>query len=59
MTVPRVPTLEDVVRRGLVGLGVLLRGEEDVLVPRHRRFERVDRSLAADEELADHVRERR
>ena len=42
MTVPSVPDCEDVVRRRLVGLGVLLRGEEDVLVPRHRRVERVD-----------------
>ena len=34
--------LEDVVRRRLVGLRVLLRGEEDLLVARHRRVERVD-----------------
>ena len=54
---PSVPTVEDVVRRRLVGLRVLLRGEEDVLVARHRRVERVDRPLAADEELRHHVRE--
>ena len=48
--------LEDVVRRGLVGLGVLLRGEEDVLVARHRGIERVDRPLPTDEELTHHVR---
>ncbi len=33
---------EDVVRRRLVGLRVLLRGEEDVFVARHGGVERVD-----------------
>ena len=42
---------------GLVGLRVLLGGEEDVLVAGHRRVERVDAPLAPDEELTDHVRE--
>ena len=52
MTVPSVPTGKMSSGVGLVGLRVLLRGEEDVLVARHRLVERVDRLLAPDEELA-------
>ena len=49
--------LEDVVRRGLVGLRLLLRGEEDILVVRHRFFQGGDRLLAPHEERHHHVRE--
>ena len=57
MIVPTVPTAKMSSGVGLVGLRVLLRGEEDLLVARHRLFERADRLLAADEERHDHVRE--
>ena len=49
--------LEDVLWRGLVGLGVLLRGEEDLLVVREGRVDRRDALLAAHEQRHDHVRE--
>ena len=50
----------DVVDRvglGIVVGGVLLGGEQDLLVGAHHLFERPDRLLAPDEERHDHVRE--
>src|SRR5207244_8275716 len=46
---------EDVLRHRLVGLGLLLRGKEDVLVVAHRLFQRGDGLLAPHEEGYDHV----
>ena len=58
MIVPERADGEDVLGRRVVGLGLLLRGEEDLLVCLcHRLFERGDRLLAADEERHHHVRE--
>src|SRR5690606_3862337 len=41
----------------LVFAGVLLRGEQDLLVSAHHFLERANRLLATDEERHDHVRE--
>ena len=49
--------LVDRLGRRLVVAGVLLRGEQDLLVGAHHFLERADRLLAADEERHDHVRE--
>jgi hypothetical protein len=46
----------DVIRRRIVGLGALLRGEKDLLVARHRLVEGGDALFAADEKLRHHVR---
>ena len=48
--------LVDGVGRRIVVAGILLRGEQDLLVGAHHFFERVDRLLAADEQRHDHVR---
>ena len=47
----------DVVRRGIVLAGVLLRHQQDLLVVLHDVFQRPDRFLAADEQRHDHVGE--
>ena len=57
MIAPTVPTAKMSSGVGSLVLALLLRGEEDLLVAAHRLVERGDRSLAADEELRDHVRE--
>lgn len=51
------PDLVDVFGGRLVGAGVLLSDEEDLLVAVHRLVESQDALLAPDEELRDHVRE--
>ena len=40
----------------VVDVGLLLRDQQDALVGLHRRFERLNRFLAADEQRDDHVR---
>ncbi len=49
--------LIQVLARRIVLRGVELRDEEDFLVGVHRRFQRRDRFVAADEQRHDHVRE--
>ena len=57
MMCPIVPTSKMSSGVGVVGLGLLLRGEQDLLVGGHRLFEGGDGLLAADEQRDDHVRE--
>ena len=52
-----VPTGYRSAGAGIVGLGRLLRDQQDLLVGRHRLFQRVHRLVAADEQRDDHVRE--
>jgi len=51
------PDREDVLLARIVGLGLLLRGKDELLVPRHRLLQRVDRLLTPHEERHHHVRE--
>ena len=46
----------EVLRRGVVDVGLLLREQQDLLVDLHRLLEREDRALAADEQRDHHVR---